>query len=1064
MSWFKDLPINRRLALVMLVTCSAGLVLAGGAIAGYELYDFRRTLARDAAVLADIVGQNTGAALAFDDENGAQQVLQALRAEVHVEGARLYGRSGERFTEYVRTGKKVEFDATVTEESVHFTTGHLIVVHSVMLDDKRVGLIELVLDLEGIGHRLRLFGLIMTGVLVGSLIGALAVAYWLQRSITGPIVALSHTARHVEEKRDYAVRAAVPGRDEVGQLAEAFNTMLAGIQERAQALRAEIADRRRAEERSAQLATIVDSSDDAIISKALNGTITSWNRGAEKVFGYTAAEAIGQSIRMLVPTEREKEVEEILERTARDETIVHHETERQRKDGRRIAIAATISPIHDAAGVVIGASEIARDITAAKAAQAALATSERHYRLIFAGSPLPKWIYDPESLRFLAVNRAAQAHYGYTEREFLALTIRDIRPHDEVTDFDTAMSSAKAGAPMKREWRHRRKDGSVIDVVVNSHDVDFGSRRARLVVVQDVTERRLAERKVQAQLARLALLNQITRATGERQDLPSIFQVVVRSLEDHLPLDFCSVCLYDSASHELVVGRVGAQSLRFATELGMLPDARVPIDENGLSRCVRGILVYEPDVTATPFPFPQRLARGGLRAFVAAPLLMESKVFGLVLAARTQAESFSSAECEFLKQVSEHVALAAHQAQLHTALQQAYDELRQTQQAILQQERLRALGQMASGIAHDINNAISPVALYTESLLETDKTLSPRARDYLGTIQHAIDDVAQTVARMREFYRQREPQMQLAPVNLNRLVQQVLDLTRARWNDMPQQRGVMIELRTKLAETLPNIAGVESEIREALTNLVFNAVDAMPVGGRLTLATRVEPPPQSDGSARVIVEVSDTGVGMDEDTRRRCLEPFFTTKGERGTGLGLAMVYGAVQRHSADIEIDSEPGRGTTMRLVFAAALESVRTAEPAAEQPLPPKLKILAVDDDPILIRALQDTLAVDGHRILAASGGQEGIDLFRRERAAGEPFDVVITDLGMPYVDGRRVASAIKETEITTPVIMLTGWGQRLVADGEVPPHVDQVLGKPPKLRELRETLVRWCGKREP
>ena len=131
------------------------------------------------------------------------------------------------------------------------------------------------------------------------------------------------------------------------------------------------------------------------------------------------------------------------------------------------------------------------------------------------------------------------------------------------------------------------------------------------------------------------------------------------------------------------------------------------------------------------------------------------------MAARRQADGFSSGECEFLRQLSEHVALAAHQAQIYGALQQAYDDLRRSQQAIMEQERLRVLGQMASGIAHDINNALSPVALYTESLLERETDLSPRTRAYLETTQRAIDDVARTVGRMREFYRQREPQLTL---------------------------------------------------------------------------------------------------------------------------------------------------------------------------------------------------------------------------------------------------------------------------------------------------------------
>ena len=264
------------------------------------------------------------------------------------------------------------------------------------------------------------------------------------------------------------------------------------------------------------------------------------------------------------------------------------------------------------------------------------------------------------------------------------------------------------------------------------------------------------------------------------------------------------------------------------------------------------------------------------------------------------------------------MALASHQARLYGALQKAYDDLRQSQHTVMQQERLRALGQMASGIAHDINNAISPVSLYTESLLEREPNLSERARGYLETIQRAIDDVARTVARMREFYREREAQLTLERVALNSAIRQVVELTRPRWSDLPQQRGVMVDLQLDLTESLPDIMGAEHEIRDALTNLIFNAVDAMPGGGTLTVRTRTVADP--DAMDHSIIEVSDTGIGMDEDTRRRCLEPFYTTKGERGTGLGLAMVYGMVQRHSAEIEIASEVGRGTTVRLKFPGA------------------------------------------------------------------------------------------------------------------------------------------------
>jgi signal transduction histidine kinase/ActR/RegA family two-component response regulator len=565
---------------------------------------------------------------------------------------------------------------------------------------------------------------------------------------------------------------------------------------------------------------------------------------------------------------------------------------------------------------------------------------------------------------------------------------------------------------------------------------------------------------VLAQLTRMNLLHQITRSIGERQDLHSIFQVVIRSLEDQLPVDFGAICLYHDG--ELVVSRVGVRSYELSMTLAMGEAAHIPIDRNGLSRCVSGQLVYEPDMRVIGFPFPQRLAGAGLASMVLAPLLAESTVFGVLVVARRQAESFSSSDCEFLRQLSEHVALAANQARLYASLQQAYDDLHRSQAQVTKQERLRALGQMASGIAHDINNAIAPIGLYTEALLENERGLSERGRASLQVMERAIDDVAATVARMREFYRQREPQIMLSTVNINLMMQHVVDLTRARWSDMPQQRGIVIELRQDLAPQLPPILGVEGEIREALTNLVFNAIDAMPDGGVLTLhSSLVE---QLDGSSapHVLLEVRDTGIGMDEATQQRCLEPFFTTKGERGTGLGLATVYGMIERHGARLTIESQPQVGTTVRMYFPVAVAADAVLSDAPQR-LPPPLKILIVDDDPTVLASLGSILSQDGHSVTEADGGQAGIDRFRAAAAAGEGYAVVITDLGMPYVDGRKVAEAIKQSAPTVPVILLTGWGQRLIPDTEDGPvHVDQVLSKPPKLRELRAALVK-CVERQ-
>jgi PAS domain S-box-containing protein len=702
------------------------------------------------------------------------------------------------------------------------------------------------------------------------------------------------------------------------------------------------------------------------------------------------------------------------------------------------------------------------DTQAGGPAEGAANESEARYRALFdtliEGFCTIEMIFDadgkPMDYRFLEINPAFERQTGMYNAQ--GKLMRDLAPDHEAHWFEIYGRVALTGEPVHFE-NEAKALGRHYDV--RAYRVGGPESRKVAILFNDIIERKKAERKLQVRLEHLNLLQQITRAIGERQDLASIFQVVIRTLEDQLHIDFGCLCTYDPDAHRLKVIHIGLRSEPLATELGLTEKAHINIDESGLSRCMQGLLSYEPDILEIRLPFPQRLTSGGLRALVAAPLVVESKVFGVLIAARREAGSFSSDECEFLRQLSEHVALAAHQAQLHGALQSAYEDLRQTQQTVMQQERLRALGQMASGIAHDINNAISPVVLYTDSLLERELHLSPQGRHQLETIQRAIDDVAATVARMREFYRQREPQLTLTGIDLNQLVRQVVDLTRARWSDMPQQRGIVIQLRIELAHDLPAVMGIESEIRDALTNLIFNAVDAMWEGGTLTLRTQVVAE-VSGPSRQVKMEVSDTGIGMDEEARRRCLEPFFTTKGERGTGLGLAMVYGMVRRHNAEIEIESAPSRGTTVRLSFAAPASA--TAAPAQStlvHSVPAPLRILIVDDDPLLLKSLRDTLEGDGHMLVTANGGQDGIDLFRKALNDNQPFDAIMTDLGMPYVDGRQVAGFVKAASPSTPVILLTGWGHRLMTEGDRPAHVDILLSKPPKLRELREALAR-CG----
>jgi PAS domain S-box-containing protein len=599
-----------------------------------------------------------------------------------------------------------------------------------------------------------------------------------------------------------------------------------------------------------------------------------------------------------------------------------------------------------------------------------------------------------------------------------------------------------------------RRDGTEFPIELSITRIQYAGDEYFSGFVRDISARRVAEIKMRTQLERLDLLDRTTRAIGSRLDAHSILQIVLRSLEDHLTVDLACVCLANADKSALAVSCIGARGVETAKQIGMLEAARIDAADDDVGRCMRGAVVYEPDLASVRSPFAQRLASGGLSSVALAPLGVEGSVFGVLIAASRQPRRFTSGDCEFLRQLSEHLALAMQQAELFGSLERAYEDIRSTQKEMLQHERLRALGQMASGIAHDINNALSPAALYIQLLLERETSLSAPVRQQLGVVEQAIQDVSHTVTRVREFYRPQQAHTEEAPVSVNRLLEQVIQLTRARWLDIPQERGIVIQMQRDFSPVTPDILGVESEIRDAVTNLILNAVDAMPGGGTVTVRSRPVAQPDRAGS-RVALEVVDSGIGMDEQARAHCLEPFFTTKGERGTGLGLAMVYGTVQRHGGEIEIESKPGQGTTVRLLFQGLSKSGTQTAVAREPKRVRPLRILLVDDDPLVLEACKSVLETDGHAVVTAEGGAAGIDTFRQACAGTQKFDLVVTDLGMPHVDGRQVAAAVKAVEPSRPVIMLTGWGHRLRTEDEIPEFVDRVLGKPPKLQDLRIAL---------
>jgi signal transduction histidine kinase len=380
-------------------------------------------------------------------------------------------------------------------------------------------------------------------------------------------------------------------------------------------------------------------------------------------------------------------------------------------------------------------------------------------------------------------------------------------------------------------------------------------------------------------------------------------------------------------------------------------------------------------------------------------------------------------------------------------LTHALAELKTAQDRVVQQERLRALGQMASGIAHDFNNALLPIRGYAELMADIPGVRADdRALRYLQTILTASGDAAAIVSRLREFFRPASELDAQSPVDLSRIARQIVELTRPRWLNESLLRGVTITVETELVP-VPPVMGHEPQLREAITNLVFNAVDAMPDGGRIVISTFSAGPDVS-------IAVSDDGIGMSEDVQRHCLEPFFTTKGAGGSGLGLGMVYGIAKRHQGDLTIDSTIGKGTTFTLTFPAG-----DAAPVAAVETPARvaasgLRVLVVDDIPVARDLVEQLLASDGHTVVPCGGAADALQLLTDRQ-----FDIVVTDRSMPMMTGVQLATAIKDSGKPVPVIMLTGVGQMLIDSSEWPPGVDLVLPKPVTRDALRSALAALC-----
>ncbi len=844
----------------------------------------------------------------------------------------------------------------------------------------------------------------------------------------------------------------------------------------------DMTERKRAEEQLHLQSTALESAANAIVITDREGRITWVNPAFTRLTGYTAEEVLGRNPRVLKSGNHDQAFYQNLWETILSGQVWQREMTNRRKGGSPITEEQTITPVRDSAGDITHFVSIHHDITERKRAEQAVRARTRQLEAVRAVTTEITRELNLTTLLNLIVRRAAElvgatsgviylwdekaeilipsAWHGAVEwfdksprrlgegvagwvaMRRTGLIANDYRTSPyalPVTAARTAIIAA-LGEPLLYQDRllgviglaHRGADRSFTDqdretLVLFAANAAIAIENARLFAA---TAQRAAE---------LQTLRSIDQAITGRLELSAVLEAVVAGAMELVGTQHTQITLWDEATQTLRFGAaVGTETERVRTqpyELGK--------GINGAVALTRQPMLLD-DYQASSYALPEF---PDIVATLTVPILFEDRLLGILHShTTTPGKRFTADDQHRLQTLASQAAIAIENSRLYTELRESYLTLQQAQGELVRTEKLRALGQMAAGIAHDLNNMLAAILGQVELLrLQVQE---PVVQQALALLTTATTDGAEVVRRLQGFARQ-EASSALVPCDLAALVAEAVDLTRPRWKDDPQRQGHVITVQNALL-SLPPILGNPAELREALLNLILNAVDAMPQGGTLTLSGQVT-------LAGVELAMTDTGVGMPPEICQRIFDPFFTTKAEQGTGLGLSMVYGILERHGGHINVHSTPGKGTTFTLRFPAAPGTLPPLAAAPHLGLPQRL--LLIDDDPLVRQTLARLLQTAGHTVLEAAGGPAGLACLE-----AEAVDLVLTDLGMPDMNGMEVARAVKAQAPHLPVLLLTGWGDEGASEVVQAGLVDRVLGKPFRLQEVLDVIAKLGGKKPP
>lgn len=807
------------------------------------------------------------------------------------------------------------------------------------------------------------------------------------------------------------------------------------------------------------LENVIVNSADGIATFDPEAKVVTWNHACERIYGYTAEEIIGKSIVATVPPQHYSEWKKLYHSVLRGETYNNLEVERISKSGGLLNLLLTVSPIRNVNGEVIGISSFIRDITEKKLLEKQAYMSEVKYRQLFEESK--DFIFEiTTDGRFVSINQAGVELLGYkTKEEVFNLYIpKDVFVNkDEIERFETEIK--KEGYVVDFEIQLKKRTGEKISIIETATAVydDNGKIIGYRGIGHDLTEKKRHQERI---ISLLIASQAFSRTTTEEEIFDSISKAIRRlgyniiiMLKEGNTLKIARTT-FDPG---ILRGMEKVYNFRFDSYripyknfpglVSVIDHKKTVLNEQSIRRLI--------DVLPRNIP-PEAIESianevGYRNRSISLPLIVFDDVIGLAL---VNSDEFKQEDVSIfnlyaaqLNSALENARLYSQLSQVNEDLKKAYEKLHESQAMLIHGEKMKAIGDLASGVAHDFNNLLGVIVGRTQ-LLQLRST-DQKTKTDLSIILKAAMDGAETVKRLQDFAK-KKTEDNASAIDVNLIIEDTIELTQTKWKDVAQQRGVKI-LINKDFDKLPIVFGSGSELREILTNLILNAVDAMPHGGTITIRTK-------NLDRLYSIEIEDTGIGIPQESLPKIFTPFYSTKGDKGTGLGLSMVKMLVTKRQGDIRVTSSMGAGTKFTITFPKVniensdqkLQNDISISPN-EYSKNSQLTVLVVDDEEEIRILLAEILKEADYKVILAKDGKEGIDKFKQ----GD-VDIVFTDLGMPEINGWQVAKEIKEINPITPVILISGWGRDLKDQDISNTGVDYLAAKPFHIDEIFQLLI--------